>query len=91
MYSNELQRKALKGSVQIKISNNRLQLVFSHAGKRHYLSTGFSDTSANRKLAQMKAQQIEKDILCGNFDVTLERYKPHLSRLCLHHLLQYTI
>lgn len=42
--------KALKGSVNLKISNNRIQLVFTVAGKRYYLSTGLADTSANRKL-----------------------------------------
>ncbi|MBW4466280.1 MAG: site-specific integrase [Pegethrix bostrychoides GSE-TBD4-15B] len=71
-----LNRKASKGSVQIKSSNNRLQLVFNYAGKRQYLSTGFADTSANRKLAEMKARQIELDILSGNFDSTLTKYKP---------------
>ena len=70
------QRKASKGTVQIKTSNERLQLVFSFGGKRHYLSTGFTDTKANRKLAEMKAKQIELDILCNNFDITLLRYKP---------------
>jgi integrase len=65
------QRKASKGTVQIKNSNERLQLVFSYTGKRHYLSTGFTDTPANRKLAEMKARQIELDILSGNFDPTL--------------------
>ncbi|BAU08425.1 phage integrase [Fischerella sp. NIES-3754] len=60
------QRKASKGTVQIKNSNERLQLVFSYTGKRHYLSTGFTDTPANRKLAEMKARQIELDILSSN-------------------------
>jgi hypothetical protein len=76
MQSNQPARKASKGSVQIKESNGRLQLVFSFGGKRHYLSTGFSDTHANRKLAEMKARQIELDILSGNFDPTLDKYKP---------------
>ncbi len=77
------QRKASKGTVQIKISNDRLQLVFSFRGKRHYLSTGFPDTKANRKLAEMKARQIELDILCDNFDITLEKYKPQSQQVAL--------
>ena len=68
--------KASKGSVQIKSSNNRLQLVFSFGGKRRYMSTGFSDTPINRKSAEMKARQIELDIASGNFDSTLAKYKP---------------
>lgn len=46
------------------------------AGKRYYLSTGFTDSVANRKVAEMKARQIELDILSGNFDPTLAKYKP---------------
>jgi integrase len=42
------ERKASKGTVQIKTSNDRLQLVFSFGGKRHYLSTGFTDSKAKR-------------------------------------------
>ena len=76
MDSQKSRRKASKGTVQIKTSNDRLQLVFSFGGKRHYLSTGFPDTKANRKLAEVKARQIELDILCNNFDVTLSKYKP---------------
>ena len=76
MGSQKSRTKASKGTVQIKTSNQRLQLVFSFGGKRHYLSTGFTDTQANRKLAEMKAKQIELDILCNNFDITLGRYKP---------------
>ncbi|MGF1673888.1 MAG: Arm DNA-binding domain-containing protein, partial [Rivularia sp. (in: cyanobacteria)] len=80
MGSQKSKSKASKGTVQIKISNQRLQLVFSFGGKRHYLSTGFTDTKANRKLAEMKAKQIELDILCNNFDITLERYKPEAQQ-----------
>jgi integrase len=68
--------KSSKGTVQIKTSNDRLQLVFRFAGKRYYLSTGFTDTVANRKVAEMKARQIELDIISANFDPTLAKYKP---------------
>jgi integrase len=78
MQFHDLKSKASKGSVQIKTSNGRLQLVFSHAGKRHYLSLGFSDTPTHRKLAEAKARQLELDILSGHFDHTLERYKPQV-------------
>jgi integrase len=71
----ELKQKSSKGSVQIKISNGRLQLVFSYAGKRHYLSLGLSDSKTNRKLAEMKARTIELDIVSGNFDPTLQKYQ----------------
>lgn len=76
MYSEDKAGKASKGSVRIKTSNNRLQLVFTFGGKRHYLSTGYPDTTQYRKLAQMRATEIEKDILYERFDPTLEKYKP---------------
>lgn len=76
MYSKNRPGKAGKGSVQIKSSNDRLQLVFSFGGKRHYLSTGYPNTPQCRKLAQMRASEIEKDILYKRLDPTLEKYKP---------------
>jgi integrase len=75
MYSNS-PGKAFKGSVQVKNSNRRLQLVFSYGGKRHYLSTGLVDNLTNQRLVQLKASEIEKDILYERFDPTLEKYKP---------------
>ncbi len=51
MHSKDTQRR-LKGSVQIKVSNGPVQLVFSHAGKRHYLSTGLGESKLNRKAAE---------------------------------------
>jgi integrase len=76
MQSGTYRRKAPKGSVQIKSSNERLQLVFSFGGKRHYLSLGLLDTPTNRKVAEAKARQIELDILSDNFDSTLAKYRP---------------
>jgi integrase len=69
-------RRAFKGTVQIKVSNDRLQLVFSFLGKRHYLSLGLHDTLINRKVAEAKARQIELDMLSGYFDATLDKYRP---------------
>lgn len=76
MYSKDTQRKASKGSVQIKVSNGRLQLVFSHGGKRHYLSLGWADNKITRKSAEFKARQIEEDIYKDRLNPTLVKYKP---------------
>jgi integrase len=76
MYSDPTTSKASKGSVQVIVSNGRLQLRFRFGGKRHYLSLGVSDTPINRKLAEAKARQIELDILSDNFDQSLTKYKP---------------
>jgi integrase len=76
MLSRTPKGRASKGSVSILSSNNRLQLQFQYAGKRHYLSMGLPDTKDARKVAEMRAREIELDILCGNFDATLQKYKP---------------
>ncbi|HEY9641326.1 MAG TPA: DUF3596 domain-containing protein [Coleofasciculaceae cyanobacterium] len=76
MFSKTPTGKASKGSVQIVTSHDRLQLRFRFGGKRHYLSIGLPDTPVNRKLAEAKARQIELDLLSGNFDETLTKYKP---------------
>ncbi|MEM9219474.1 MAG: DUF3596 domain-containing protein [Cyanobacteria bacterium P01_F01_bin.150] len=76
MYSKSKKgRKSSKGSVQIKNSNGRLQVVFNFGGKHHYLSLGFDDTPANCKLAEIKAREIKLDILSGHFEGT-EKDKP---------------
>jgi hypothetical protein len=76
MQSTSAARKAPKGSVQVISSNNRLQIRFRYGGKRHYLSTGLPDTKVARKAAEGKARQIELDIISGNFDPSLAKYKP---------------
>jgi integrase len=60
--------RASKGSVKCILSNGRIQLRFHFAGKRHYISTGYPDTPHHWKLAQLKASEIEKDILYERFD-----------------------
>lgn len=77
MYSKPRQlKKSKSGSVQIKISNERLQLVFSFGGKRHYLSLGLADTPYNYKQAQDKAFEIQRDMDYGLFNpAQLDKYK----------------
>ncbi|MDZ8055204.1 MAG: Arm DNA-binding domain-containing protein [Aulosira sp. ZfuVER01] len=79
MYHNTSRERGYKGSVSIISSNGRLQLRFHYAGKRHYLSTGWLDTPVSRKLAELKAAEIEKDILYERLDETLVKYKPASS------------
>ncbi len=76
MYSQNTQHKASKGSVQIKRSNGRLQLVFSYAGERHYLSLGLPENKETLKVAELRAKLIESDIIYDRFDETLAKYKP---------------
>ncbi|MEB3214667.1 MAG: tyrosine-type recombinase/integrase [Nostocales cyanobacterium 94392] len=68
--------RASKGSVSVILSNGRLQLRFHFARKRYYISTGYPDTPHHRKLAKLKASEIEKDILFERFDPKdLGKYK----------------
>ena len=50
--------------------------VCSWQGQRYYLSLGVPDTAINRKAAEQKARQIELDFVSGNFDPTLDKYRP---------------
>ena len=88
MYSKAPRGKSGKGSVQIKNSNGRLQLVFSHPivtptgeikTKRFYLSTGQEDTTFGRQRASALAATIQRDIDYGEFDASLLKYKPAAS------------
>lgn len=67
--------RSKKGSVSIGADKGFLRLYWRYQGKRYFLPVGLSDTTLNRSLAQRKATQIELDILSGNFDSTLKRYK----------------
>lgn len=65
-----------KGSVNVAVFKDRLRLAWSWEGKRFWLYIGLPDTIVNRKVASMKASQIELDIASGNFDPSLAKYKP---------------
>jgi integrase len=84
MYSKTRKGRSGKGSVQIKVSHGRLQLVFSHPvitlsgefkGKRFYLSTGQEDTPFGRQRAAILADTIQRDLDYDEFDVSLQKYK----------------
>jgi integrase len=68
-------KKSTKGSVVVLNSHDRLQLRFRFGGKRRYISLGLSDTLLHRRFAELKAAEIEQDILKEKFDPTLEKYK----------------
>ncbi len=82
MNSLSKKHKAPKGTVRVKSSNNRLQLVFTYSGKRHYLSLGLPDTRTNQRIAEAKAKLIEADMAFDRFDISLNKYKPQSQ---VHH------
>ncbi|MEO1399620.1 MAG: DUF3596 domain-containing protein [Cyanobacteria bacterium J06635_1] len=75
MDSGRQSSRAPKGSVKVIVSHDRLQLRFRYGGKRRYLSLGLPDTPVNHKVAEARARLIELDIISGNFDSTLAKYR----------------
>jgi len=75
MKSKASSKKSSKGSVVVLNSHDRLQLRFRFGGKRNYISLGLIDSVPNRRFAELKAAEIEQDILKERFDTTLEKYK----------------
>jgi integrase len=68
------------GITQMKVTVNsfrgKLRLRWTFEGKRECLSLGIMDSLPNRTYAEQKARQIELDILSGNYDRTLLKYRP---------------
>ena len=65
--------------IGIETLEGRLRLRFPRAlfaGSQKYLSLNLADSVENRLVAEMKAKQIELDIIAGYFDPTLAKYKP---------------
>jgi len=67
--------KTPKGSVAIENHDGRVRLRWSWDGKRFALALGLLFTSVNLKVAQKTANQIELDIISGNFDASLNKYR----------------
>lgn len=65
-----------KGNVTFGVDKGWLHLVWSYCGKRYFLTLGLPDTPRNRQLAQSRPTQIHLDIISGNFDPSLTKYKP---------------
>jgi integrase len=53
--------------INLKISNGRCQLHFTHQGKPYYFSPGFPDTPEGRAYTQLLASRIQDDILKDRF------------------------
>ncbi len=68
-------QRGRRGGVSVTARSGILRLRWSSCGKRRQLSLQVSDTPYNRQLALEKAAQIEADIIKGNLDKTLNRYR----------------
>lgn len=65
-----------KGNITIDADRGWLRLRFRVQGKSYRFALRLPDSIINRKIAQGKVDQIQLDILSGNFDPTLVKYKP---------------
>ena len=69
--------KSKKGQVAIYSQDGYLRLRWRYQGKRYTIALGLLDTDAIAyQLAQQRANTIQLDILSGNFDESLVKYKP---------------
>jgi integrase len=55
----------------------RLRIRIVYQGKKHQFSTGLMDTKTNRSYVQGIASRIELDMVSGQFDPTLLKYRPN--------------
>lgn len=78
------EKKASKGSVVVYVADNRLRLRWSgrdSQGRRKRFSLAFGAANAiNRIAAERLAREIELDIVSGNFDVSLRKYRRELDQ-----------
>lgn len=71
-----LKGKRGKGSVEVQNNNGSIRLRWRANGRRYSLSPGFRHDELGLKAVQKLVYQIELDILSGNFDPSLEKYRP---------------
>lgn len=64
--------------VKVESFKDWLRLRWSFEGQRYCLSLRLPDTQVNRVVAAGKASVIEGDLVTGNFDQTLAKYRPRL-------------
>ena len=69
-----------KLKVKIHAAKGRLRLVWTHANKRYFFSLKLDDSPINRAYAQQRALEIHMDLVSGNFDESLDKYREESDR-----------
>lgn len=77
MYSKTPTGKNAKGTPSLESFQGRLRIRFRVNGQQKTFSLGLADTNENRVKGESIARQMQLDMLSGNFDSTLGKYKPH--------------
>jgi integrase len=68
--------RASKGSVAVKEFRGRVRLRWRYQGKRLSMTVGDAANKVTWTVARKLAQQIEGDLLTGNYDQTQAKYRP---------------
>jgi integrase len=73
-----LRQSSLLTPMKVTIENHdgRLRLNWQYNGKRYTMSCGVPNNPTGKAIAKQKAAQVEQDLLTGNFDPTLVKYRP---------------
>ena len=69
-----------KLKVKVHSAKGRLRLIWTHASKRYFFALKLDDTAINRAFAQRKALEIHMDLVSGNFDKSLDKYREEGER-----------
>ncbi|PSN10650.1 site-specific integrase [filamentous cyanobacterium CCT1] len=69
-----------KGEVSIENIDGWIRLRWRHQGQRKTMSLGLRHDPVNLAVAQQRANQIHLDIISGNYDPTLSKYKSDRSQ-----------
>ncbi|MBD2207597.1 DUF3596 domain-containing protein [Calothrix sp. FACHB-1219] len=72
-----------KGTAKIQTNGKYLRIQLPrhlYLGKQKYLNLGLINTPDNWNLAEVKLQEIQKDINYDKFDLTLDKYRPNSKK-----------
>jgi len=69
-----------KGEVSIENIDGWIRLRWRYQGQRKTMSLGLRHDPVNLAVAQQRANQIHLDIISGNYDPTLSKYKSDRSQ-----------
>lgn len=70
-----MKQRGRRGGVSITARSGVLRLRWTYQGKRQELSLRLPDTPHNRRLATIQAIQLELDLIEGQFDESLNKYR----------------
>ncbi|GAB4217375.1 MAG: hypothetical protein OHK0012_21680 [Synechococcales cyanobacterium] len=71
----EQKKRTPRGSVAVEVYRGHFRLRWRYQSGRLSLYTGIPVSVVGRRVAETKANQVELDILSGNFDPSLKNYR----------------